>query len=351
MADPIDNTRHVTTASLYQIDGYDPNPYHDHSLVTGIDIETTDGDITEESAVTVAMVLPMFSNQWQTINHGTLGELLGDSTIAEITRVYGIDLIDYLRGSDRMEAEVLDTIGKMHDLRLRHGTPSDWYRRGAVDTLSQMPVSNRLGAIIEGAFAAALADSVLEWRVCEVAGTKNATAALSVILTDHRELTGTTPDIRSHQTVILGQILKNDQSDVALEGLLGTLRFDDDANVRHDAAFALWEAPDRRATLGLIAALDDDNEYVRTMATTALEYQGAAEAEDTLIAQLQDPALNARLSANEALQTCGGAAALSALTEPGQGMDDPAELVRIAALASYHQIALRLQQPLKAERE
>lgn len=343
MADP---TGHIadtqTTADLIQLFGRDSEYPHDFLCAVAVAIKTADGDITEESTVTVDMVLPG-SNQWTHISTGPLGAQLGDPLITGITRDYGVSLLNFLNGTDTAEAAVLDGIASMFDRRKRWGQPPDWYRRDAVEDLVNMSVSDRLGAIIERAWAATLTDEVLEWDVAEVMGTKNHRAALAVILGNGDRPTADTADARSHQVYVLKRIAHAQDDPRAVQALIATMRHDVSDLVRSDAAFALDTLADPRATSALIAALNDDSEFVRTCAAWALLPLGASQAEPALIAQLCDTESNARLGANAALATCGGAAALFALTQPGQGMDDPEAFIRAAALESYQQIAQHLR--------
>lgn len=338
----IANTR--TTASLIQLYGRESRYPQDLLFAVDVAIATLDGDITEASSLAVSAVLPG-SNRWTHLATGPLGGRVGDPLITAVAQQCGVNLLDFLNGADTAEAAVLDGIGAMFDRRQRWHTAPDWYRRDAVETLAKMSVSDRLGAIIERAWATAMTDKVLEWDVTEVMGTKNHRAALAVILGDGDRPTADTADARSHQVDILERIARAHDDTHAFQALIATMRHDASDDIRSDAAFALRHLADPGATSALIAALNDDSEFVRTGAAWALLPLGVSQAEPALIAQLRDTESNARLGANAALATCGGAAALFALTQPGQGMDDPEAFARDAALESHQQIAQRLRHP------
>lgn len=77
-------------------------------------------------------------------------------------------------------------------------------------------------------------------------------------------------------------------SGAAVEALSRALR-DTDAQVRFTAGLALakWGACAEEAVPGLVAALDDDNRYVRAHAAEALYYVGTAKAKDALLGFLR----------------------------------------------------------------
>ncbi|MGD2143790.1 MAG: HEAT repeat domain-containing protein, partial [Anaerolineae bacterium] len=100
-----------------------------------------------------------------------------------------------------------------------------------------------------------------------------------------------------------------------VDGLIRALSYEDDAEVRQDAAQALGDLGDQRAVRPLIDALGDDKESVRQAAVTALGHLGDPRAMKPLADVLTEPTMTSRAVA--ALGRIGDPRALVPLLEAG----------------------------------